>query len=65
MMGIPETRLAMRLLLLTFVRTGELRGAEWSEFELDRAQWRIPAKRMKMRSEHIVPLFDASDRGHP
>lgn len=54
--GHPQTKLAMRLLLLTFVRTGELRGAEWSEFELDRAQWRIPAERMKMRSEHIVPL---------
>jgi integrase len=54
--GQPQTKLAMRLLLLTFVRTGELRGAEWSEFELDKAQWRIPAERMKMRSEHIVPL---------
>jgi len=54
--GQPQTKLAMRLLLLTFVRTGELRGAEWSEFELDKAQWRVPAERMKMRSEHIVPL---------
>jgi integrase len=54
--GHPQTKLAMRLLLLTFVRTGELRGAEWSEFELDKAQWRVPGERMKMRSEHIVPL---------
>lgn len=54
--GHPQTRLGMRLLMLTFVRSGELRGAQWSEFELDRAQWRIPADRMKMRLEHIVPL---------
>jgi integrase len=54
--GQPQTKLALRLLILTFVRTGELRGAQWSEFELDKAQWRIPAERMKMKSEHIVPL---------
>jgi integrase len=54
--GQTQTKLAMRLLLLTFVRTGELRRSEWSEFELDKAQWRVPAERMKMRSEHIVPL---------
>jgi len=42
--------------MLTFVRTGELRGAQWPEFELEKAQWRIPAERIKMRSEHIVPL---------
>jgi len=54
--GTPQTKLALRLLLLTFVRTGELRGAKWEEFELEKAQWRIPAERMKMRSEHIVPL---------
>jgi len=39
-----------------FVRPGELRKAEWSEFDLDKAEWRIPAERMKMRSPHIVPL---------
>jgi integrase len=39
-----------------FVRPGELRKAEWSEFDLDGAEWRIPAKRMKMREQHIVPL---------
>ena len=54
--GEPTTKLAIRLLALTFVRTGELRGAQWSEFDLDGAQWRIPAERMKMRAEHIVPL---------
>lgn len=54
--GHLQTKLAMRLLVLTFVRTGELRGAQWPEFELDKQQWRIPAARMKMKSEHIVPL---------
>jgi integrase len=43
-------------MLLTFVRTVELRKAEWSEFDLDNAEWRIPAERMKMREPHIVPL---------
>jgi integrase len=38
------------------VRPGELRKAEWVEFDLDRAEWRIPAHRMKMREQHIVPL---------
>lgn len=50
------TRLAIRLMLLTFVRTGELIGAKWSEFDLDEAVWIIPAERMKMRIEHRVPL---------
>jgi integrase len=54
--GEPTTKLAIRLLALTFVRTGELRGARWTEFDLDGAEWRIPAERMKMRQEHIVPL---------
>jgi integrase len=54
--GEPTTKLAIRLLALTFVRTGELRGAHWAEFDLDAAEWRIPAERMKMRQEHIVPL---------
>lgn len=52
----PQTRLAMKFLLLTFVRTGELRGALWSEFDIKKAEWRIPAERMKMRDPHIVPL---------
>ncbi|HLJ95430.1 MAG TPA: integrase arm-type DNA-binding domain-containing protein [Gemmataceae bacterium] len=54
--GSPMTRLALRLLLLTFVRTKELRGAEWIEIDWDKAEWRIPAERMKMNELHIVPL---------
>jgi integrase len=54
--GHPQTKLALRLLILTFLRTGELRGAHWDEFELEKAQWRIPAERMKMKAEHLVPL---------
>ncbi|CAG9200093.1 Integrase [Burkholderia gladioli] len=54
--GDRRTKLALRLLSLTFVRTVELRFAEWSEFDLERAEWRIPAPRMKMRQPHIVPL---------
>jgi integrase len=49
-------RCALRLAPLVFVRPGELRRAEWGEFDLERAEWRIPAARMKMRDEHIVPL---------
>ena len=57
--GDRRTSIALRLTILTFVRTSELRGARWSEFEgLDRDDplWRIPAERMKMKREHIVPL---------
>jgi integrase len=54
--GTPVTRLAIKLLALTFVRTSELIGARWDEFDLQAGQWRIPAERMKMRTEHIVPL---------
>ena len=54
--GMPITRLAMKLLALTFVRTGELIGAKWSEFNLDAGRWDIPGERMKMRTPHIVPL---------
>lgn len=54
--GSAYTRLAMKLMALTFVRTGELIGAQWAEFDLEAAQWRIPAERMKMRTPHIVPL---------
>jgi integrase len=43
-------------LLLTFVRTTELRAAEWKEINLDKAEWRVPAERMKMKEIHIVPL---------
>jgi len=54
--GHPLTRLATTLLTLTFVRTGELRAARWQEFDFDKCEWRIPAERMKMGTEHIVPL---------
>jgi integrase len=54
--GEPQTKLAIRLLMLTFVRTGELRAAEWTEMDFQKAQWRIPAARMKMKEPHIVPL---------
>jgi len=54
--GALQTKLALRLLLLTFVRTTELRGAEWTEIDFDKAEWRIPARRMKMKDPHIVPL---------
>ncbi len=50
------TKIAIRLLLLTGVRPGELRQAPWSEFDLDAATWTIPAVRMKARRPHIVPL---------
>lgn len=54
--GRKQTALAIRFLAYTFVRTGELRYARWSEFDFDGAQWRIPAERMKMKEQHIVPL---------
>ncbi|MCX6846048.1 MAG: tyrosine-type recombinase/integrase [Verrucomicrobia bacterium] len=54
--GYRTTVIALSLMLLTFVRTAELRKAEWTEFDLDNAEWRIPAHRMKMRNPHIVPL---------
>lgn len=50
------TKYAIRLLMLTAVRPGELRAAPWSEFDLDGALWTIPAERMKMRRPHFVPL---------
>jgi integrase len=50
------TRLALKLMALTFVRTSELIGARWEEVNLDLKQWRIPASRMKMKTQHIVPL---------
>ncbi len=54
--GDKQTRLALELLVLTFVRTNELIGAEWTEFDLDAGLWIIPAARMKMKAEHVVPL---------
>jgi integrase len=54
--GTHVTRLAIKLITLTFVRTGELIGARWSEFDLEAKRWNIPPERMKMRTAHIVPL---------
>ena len=54
--GAPATRLALALSPHVFVRPGELRQAEWSEFDLEAKVWRIPAARMKKRREHVVPL---------
>lgn len=54
--GAAITRLAMKLMAMTFVRTTELIGARWAEFDLDAARWDIPAERMKMKTPHIVPL---------
>lgn len=51
-----QTVLAVKLMLMTFVRTGELIKAKWEEFDLENAIWSIPAERMKMRRPHLVPL---------
>jgi integrase len=54
--GKVVTRLAIKLMALTFVRTSELIGARWNEIDIDGRRWNIPAERMKMRTPHIVPL---------
>jgi integrase len=54
--GQPITKLAMQLAPHVFVRPGELRHAEWSEFDFDGALWTIPAGKTKMRKDHLVPL---------
>jgi integrase len=54
--GDPATMCGLELILLTFVRTIELRAARWAEIDFAKAEWRIPADRMKMREVHIVPL---------
>lgn len=54
--GDKQTKLALSLLAHTFVRTNELINSEWSEFDLNKAIWIIPAHRMKSKREHIVPL---------
>jgi integrase len=56
--GQPGTRIALQLLALLFPRPGELRLAQWPEFDLERAVWSIPASRMKMRRLHRMPLPD-------
>jgi integrase len=54
--GAFVTRCALRLAPLVFVRPGELRAAQWAEFDFEKSEWRIPATRMKSRVQHIVPL---------
>lgn len=54
--GDLQTQLAIEMLAHTFVRTGELIKAEWDEFDFEKELWRIPASRMKMKREHLVPL---------
>jgi integrase len=54
--GDEITRYALQVLALTFVRKTELLRATWEEFDLEKALWKIPASRMKMRQEHVVPL---------
>lgn len=54
--GAPETKAALQWIALTFARPGEVRAAEWQEFDLENAVWLIPAKKMKMRRPHRVPL---------
>ena len=55
-----QTKLAVEFLMLTFVRTSEMIKAEWSEFDFEEKQWLIPAKRMKMKKDHLVPLSKQS-----
>lgn len=52
------TRIAMQMLPYIFVRPGELRHAEWSEIDFEERLWTIPATKMKMRADHLVPLAD-------
>lgn len=54
--GYPRTRLALKLMTLTFLRTTELIQAQWSEIDVPAKLWRVPAGRMKMRTDHLVPL---------
>lgn len=54
--GSTVTRVAIKLMAMTFVRTSELIGARWEEFDLDSGRWDIPASRMKMKTPHMVPL---------
>ncbi len=58
--GNVQTKIGLQLLIMTFVRTIELRGAKWNEINFEEKIWKIPAERMKMREAHIVPLsFEA------
>ena len=60
--GYFPVKCALRLVPLVFTRSAELREAEWSEFDLEAREWRIPASRMKKRRLHIVPLSDQAVR---
>ncbi|HRQ64635.1 MAG TPA: tyrosine-type recombinase/integrase [Xanthomonadaceae bacterium] len=60
--GQYTTKQALRLAPLVFVRPGELRAAEWAEINLKAAEWRIPAARMKMAEEHVIPLSAQAER---
>jgi integrase len=54
--GDPSTRCGLLMLVLTGLRPGEVRCARWSEFDVEALLWRVPAERMKMKVEHLVPL---------
>lgn len=56
--GSEIVKWGFQLLIMTFVRTGEIRGMRWDEIDWNKKQWRIPEERMKMREQHIVPLSD-------
>ncbi|GHU23394.1 integrase [Alphaproteobacteria bacterium] len=58
--GEEITKSALKFMILTFVRNGELRGARWGEFDFKKREWRIPAERMKMKEQHIVHLSKQS-----
>lgn len=58
--GMPETRMALQLMALLYPRPGELRQAHWSEFDLAKATWTIPASKTKMRRDHVKPLPTAA-----
>lgn len=63
------TKLGLLMVVRTFVRSGELRGARWDEFDLEERLWRIPAERMKTGNEHLVPMsgqvVEILERAHP
>jgi integrase len=54
--GHPYAVAALKLSPLLFVRPGELRAAEWTEIDLEAAEWNIPGSKMKMKEDHLVPL---------
>ncbi|MFO0388543.1 MAG: tyrosine-type recombinase/integrase [Alphaproteobacteria bacterium] len=58
--GKPLTKHAFKLLILTFLRSGEIRKGKWEEIDWDKKQWKIPAERMKVKEPHIVPLSKQS-----